>query len=262
MTTDTQQRKVDLGPVAEQAAQPLTLHPAPAPSQSPISMMLSAMDRGASLEQIERMWELQKDYEANEAVKAYNVAFAEFKSEAIRIIKNRNVTDGPLRGKKYAELHTVVDVLTPLLSKRGLGASWKLTRDEPTWLEVTCTLRHIQGHAEHVSMGGPPDTGGAKNPIQARASTISYLERYTLKAITGVAEGGDDDDGNGGNNKPEVPLDLLANARASAMNGWKALGAFIESCTEEQRLALSSESYSLKKAAKEADRIGKERTAA
>ena len=47
-------------------------------------------------------------------------------------------------------------------------------------------------------MGGPPDTGGAKNAIQARASTKSYLERYTLKAITGLSEQDDDDDGGGG----------------------------------------------------------------
>lgn len=46
-------------------------------------------------------------------------------------------------------------------------------------------------------MGGPPDAGGAKNAIQARASTKTYLERYTLKAITGLSEQADDDDGNG-----------------------------------------------------------------
>lgn len=46
-------------------------------------------------------------------------------------------------------------------------------------------------------MGGPPDAGGAKNAIQARASTKTYLERYTLKAITGLSEQEDDDDGNG-----------------------------------------------------------------
>lgn len=165
---------------------------------SPMNLMLHAMDRGASLEQVEKMMALQERWEATEARKAYNAAFAEFKAEAVRIIKNREVTDGPLRGKAYAELHAVVDALTPALSRHGLSASWKLTKDEPQWMEVTCYLRHIQGHEESVSMGGPPDAGGAKNAIQARASTKSYLERYTLKAICGVAEGGDDDDGNGG----------------------------------------------------------------
>jgi hypothetical protein len=166
-------------------------------ASSPMGMMLSAMQQGASLEQVEKMMALQERWEATEARKAYNAAFSAFKAEAVRIVKNREVTDGPLRGKAYAELHSVVDALTPALSKHGLSASWKLTKDEPTWMEVTCYLRHLNGHEESVSMGGPPDAGGAKNAIQARASTKSYLERYTLKAICGVAEGGDDDDGNG-----------------------------------------------------------------
>jgi hypothetical protein len=45
-------------------------------------------------------------------------------------------------------------------------------------------------------MGGPPDTGPARNPVQSRKSTTSYLERYTLLAVTGLAT--EDDDGNGG----------------------------------------------------------------
>lgn len=162
---------------------------------SPAGMMLAALDRGVDPARIEKMLELQERWEANEARKAYNAAFTAFKEEAVRIIKNKQVTDGPLKGKSYAELFSVVDALTPALSRHGLSASWKLTKDEKDWLEVTCTLRHVQGHQEQVSMGGPPDTGGAKNAVQARASTKSYLERYTLKAICGVAEGGDDNDG-------------------------------------------------------------------
>src|SRR5690606_31904525 len=79
--------------------------------------------------------------------------------------------------------------------KHGLSSSWKLTKDEKDWMEVTCYLRHVGGHEESVSMGGPPDAGGAKNAIQARASTKTYLERYTLKAITGLSEQNDDTDG-------------------------------------------------------------------
>ena len=165
-------------------------------ANSPMGMMMAAMSQGASLEQVEKMMDLQDRWERKEAEKAYNAAFAAFKAEAVRIIKGRKVTDGPLRGKEYAELHDVVDAVTPALSRHGLSTAWKLTKDEPQWLEVTCTLKHTSGHSESVSMGGPPDAGGAKNALQARASTKSYLERYTLKAICGVAEGGDDSDGN------------------------------------------------------------------
>ena len=162
---------------------------------SPASMMMAMLDKGATIEQIGQMMSLQERYEAREATKRLNAAFAAFKEHAIRIIKSKQVTDGPLRGKGYAELHSVVDAVTPALSKHGLSTAWKITKDDRDWIEVTCILRHVDGATESVSLGGPPDSGGAKNAIQSRASTVSYLERYTLKAVLGVAEGGDDDDG-------------------------------------------------------------------
>lgn len=164
-------------------------------ANSPMGMMLAAIQQGATLEQVEKMMDLQERWEKKEAKKAYDAAFANFKAEAVQIVKGRKVTDGPLKNKSYAELHDVVDAVTPTLSKHGLSSSWKLTKDDKDWMEVTCYLRHVGGHEESVSMGGPPDTGGAKNAIQARASTKTYLERYTLKGITGLSEQGDDDDG-------------------------------------------------------------------
>lgn len=162
---------------------------------SPVGVMMAALKQGASLEQVEKMMDLQDRWQRGEARKAYDAAFAAFKGEAVSIFKGRKVTDGPLKGKSYAELHDWVDAVSPALSKHGLSSSWKLTRDEPAWIEITCYLRHVGGHEESVSMGGPPDAGGAKNAIMARASTVSYLERYTLKAITGLSESGDDTDG-------------------------------------------------------------------
>jgi hypothetical protein len=50
-------------------------------------------------------------------------------------------------------------------------------------------------------MKAPPDDSGKKNPIQQIASTVSYLERYTLFAITGLAPQ-EDDDGAGANKQP------------------------------------------------------------
>ncbi|MBV2182050.1 MAG: ERF family protein [Castellaniella sp.] len=167
-----------------------------APAGSPMALAIAALQSGMSPEQIGQMMDLQDRYNATQAKKAYDEAFAAFKAEAVKIIKGRAVADGPLKGKSYAELHDVVNAVTPALSKHGLSSSWKLTKDDKDWMEVTCYLRHVGGHQESVSMGGPPDTGGAKNAIQARASTKTYLERYTLKAITGLSEQNDDTDGN------------------------------------------------------------------
>lgn len=218
---------------------------------TPMSMLAMAVKQGMNLETIKELRALQKEWEADEARKAYNAAFSAFKAEAIKVIKARTYTDGPLRGKSYAELYSVVNAVTPALSANGLSASWKLTKDDKDWLEVTCTLRHVLGHSESVPMGGPPDTGGAKSPIQARASSITFLERYTLKAICGVSEQGDDTDGGG--KKPEVEPDAEGKAKLEACGSMGALQAAWKALTVEQRNTLNHVKEACKKAVKDAE---------
>lgn len=162
---------------------------------TPMAMIDRALSSGASLETVKKLMGLQERWEANQARKAFNEAFAAFKAEAITIVRNRKVDDGPLKGRRYAELVSFVEAATPALSKHGLSASWDITRDEKDWIEVTCTVEHALGGNKKVALGGPPDTGGAKNLLQARISTVTYLERATFKAACGLAEQGDDKDG-------------------------------------------------------------------
>lgn len=238
-----------------QAAQQNTQHPTPA------LLLQMAVQQGADLDKLEKLMALQERWEATEARKAYDAAFSAFKAEALRIVKNRQVTDGPLRGKAYAELFSVVNAVTPALSKHGLSSSWKITKDEPTWIEVTCTLKHVGGHSEAVSMGGPPDAGGAKNAIMARASTVSYLQRYTLKAITGLSEQDDDDDGG---HHPEQGADTgdqqehpkLQAGRDAAMAGMEALTAWWGKLSAQERKAMNGDFPRLRSAAQRADRGG------
>ena len=171
---------------------------APPTGASPVMAMLSdAIQKGMSIDVIREIKALAKEIADDAARQAFNEAFAAFKAEAITVVRNREVTDGPLKGRRYAELFSFVDAATPALSKHGLSASWSITRDEKDWIEVTCTVEHALGGMKMVSQGGPPDSGGAKNPLQARISTVTYLERSTLKAALGLAEQGDDDDGRG-----------------------------------------------------------------
>lgn len=195
------------------------------PQESAIMSLISraALDANFDVAKLQALMDMKERWDATEARKKFNEAFAAFKSEAVRIVKSREVDAGPLKGKKYAELYAVVNAVTPALSKYGLSASWRITRDEKDWIEVTCTIRHQDGHSESVAMGGPPDVGGAKSPIQARASTVSYLERYTLKAITGLSEEGDDTDGGAvGAPMPEMDADWIAKCDEMAETNTKA----------------------------------------
>lgn len=208
---------------------------APIP-HTPMAMLALAVSKGMDPATLKDLMDLQDRWEKSEARKAYNRAFAAFKAEAVKIIKNRAVTAGPLQGKRYAELFSVVNAVTPALSANGLSTSWKLTKDDKDWIEVTCTITHELGHSESVSMGGPPDAGGAKNMIQARASTITYLERYTLKAICGVAEDGDDIDG--GKQKESAEPDPEGKKILEGCASLQGLQAAWKALTAEQRKTL------------------------
>lgn len=167
------------------------------PANSPMGMMMAAMAQGISPEQISQMMDLQQRWEEREAEKAFNDALAAFKAEAVEVIKRREVDFTSQKGRtnyKHAELSDVVEAVGPALSKHGFSWSWK-TAQEGATIRVTCILKHRQGHSDSVSLEAGADQSGNKNSIQAIASTVTYLQRHTLKAITGVSEKGDDTDG-------------------------------------------------------------------
>lgn len=185
----------------EQSREIATIPPAP---NSPIAMLQAAAAAGIGADQIREMLAIQREWEANEARKDFNIAFAKFKAEAIRVYKGTEIKDGPLKGKRHANLFDVVVASAAPLAKYGLSTSWKLTKDEPTLMEVTCVLKHSAGHSESVSMSAAPDAGPGRNAIQARGSAKSYLERYTLMAILGLAATDQDDDDGHGAGAPEL----------------------------------------------------------
>lgn len=198
---------------------------------NPDALLHIAVQRGDGIEVLTKLMDLKDRYDAKIAEAAFNVAFAAFKAEAVVLIRAKLITDGPLKGKKHAELSDAVNAATPALSKHGLSVSWRLSKDERDWMEVTCTVRHVGGHSESVSMGGAPDTGPGRNAIQARGSVKTYLERYTYTAILGLAAQDADDDGAGGAGTPgpETALmtRLIGEAQATTTDAeaaafWKA----------------------------------------
>ncbi|KRC36267.1 ERF family protein [Acidovorax sp. Root219] len=167
---------------------------------SPAGLMLHLLREHGNLDQFERMMDMQERWERREAEKAFNDALTAFKALNIKIPK-RKLVDFETRGGgrtqyKHAELDDVTDLLGPALSAHGLSWSWR-PKQENGMITITCVLRHRLGHCEEVSLSSPPDASGGKNAIQAVISTTTYLERHTLKAITGTAESGEDDDGQG-----------------------------------------------------------------
>jgi len=170
-------------------------------SQSPIQVVKELTAAGVSMEDLKQMLALQKEYEANEARKAFHLALSDFKSEDILIVKDKTVSfeiqGGGTTSYDHASLGNIVKIAVPFMSKHGLSHRWEIEQKDAR-VFVTCILTHRLGHSEKVTLDASPDSSGKKNAIQQVSSTITYLERYTFLAITGLAvEDMNDDDGRG-----------------------------------------------------------------
>lgn len=168
--------------------------------KTPSDVIQYAISKGADLDKLEKLMELQERWEAGEAKKAYTEAMTAFKADPPEIEKDRHVSYTTSKGiteYNHASLANVTDKINKALSVHGLSATWKTPQDGET-ITVECTIAHRQGHSESTSLSAKPDLSGSKNPIQAMGSTISYLERYTLLALTGLATVDQDDDGRNG----------------------------------------------------------------
>jgi hypothetical protein len=168
---------------------------------TPDDLLRLAVEKNASIEQLSALFDLRERFFASEARKAFVSGMAAFKREPLEIYKRKSVgyetRDGDFVGYKHAELSDITDVIAPAMARHGLSFDWDI-HQAPGVITVDCIVTHELGHSKMVSMSGAPDNSGKKNMIQQVASTITYLQRYTLLAATGMSTKNQDDDGAGG----------------------------------------------------------------
>lgn len=167
---------------------------------TPTDLLRMAVEQGADLDRLERLMALQERWESNEARKAFTVAMTAFKAEPLTIFKRKQVgyttKEGEFVGYTHAELSDVTEVVGPAMARHGLSYRWSV-KQEGGRVNVSCIVMHQLGHTESVTMDAAPDASGKKNAVQQIASACTYLQRYTLLAVTGMSTKGMDDDGDG-----------------------------------------------------------------
>ncbi len=165
---------------------------------TPMGMLQIAVERGADIDQLSKLMDLHERWEKNEARKAFVAALNSFKAAPPSVVKNKHV-DFPSKGGRteydHATLDQVSEVIGKALSEHGLSHTWKIDQHENAAVQVTCVLTHALGHSEETTLRAMPDASGSKNQIQQIGSTVTYLERYTLLAATGLAAAEQDNDG-------------------------------------------------------------------
>lgn len=173
--------------------------PVVAPQEQHMQLIQLAVEKGADIEKLEKLMDLQDRFEAKNARKAFFNALSKFQSE-LPVIKKQGLASfdhkngGGNTSYTYAKLEDIAKAIKPLLSANGLSYRYEQQSDQQC-LTIVCIVTHEEGHEERTQMSGFPDQSGKKNPIQQIASTVSYLRRYTLTGALGITVSDEDDDG-------------------------------------------------------------------
>lgn len=212
-----------------------------APVVTPMQMLQVAMERGADLDKMQQLMDLQERWEANEARKAFVAAMAEFKANPPEILKTKHVAFGNTK-YDHATLAGVCGAAIKGLATHGISHRWDVEQADK--IKVTCVLTHRKGHSESVSMTAAADTSGQKNAIQAIGSAITYLQRYTLLSATGLAARDmTDDDGLGADAPTTITEQQVADLTALADEVGAAMPQFLKYLKVERLSDLQASKY-------------------
>ncbi len=193
---------------------------APAEVMTPMTMLDRAVAQGASIEVLEKLMALQERWEANRARKAFDAAMSAAKAEIPVITKNKHVGfDSKKAGAArtdywHEDLGEIARTVNPILAKHGLSYRYRATSEINQPVTVTCIVSHRDGHYEETTLTAPRDESGNKNSIQSVGSSVTFLQRYTLKAALGLAAAKDDDGRRADEEGGSINADQLAELQA------------------------------------------------
>lgn len=157
----------------------------------------AARDPSIPLDRMQQLMEMQRTARKENAERLFNAAMAAAKSEMPVILKNRRVYFKTAKGTtdyRFEDLAEIARTVTPVLAKHGLSYRYRVSSAINEPVMVTCIVAHEGGHAEETTLvAGRDDDQSNKNSIQRIGSTVTYLQRYTLKAALGLAASEDDD---------------------------------------------------------------------
>lgn len=169
-------------------------------SDNPMQLVCNlATDPAADPEKFRALLEVQKDWEANEARKAFYADMCEVQTDIRPVVRDAN---NQQTRSMYATLETVHKAISPIYTARGFSVSHD-EDDSPQegMTRYVAIVRHRDGHMEKFHLDLPLDDAGIKGSVNktgvhAKASSSSYARRILETRIFNVVFDNEDDDGN------------------------------------------------------------------
>jgi hypothetical protein len=160
------------------------------PSESgALALIRETMASGQKPEYLRELLAVRREWEADEARKAYNLAISEFQRRCPIIAKEDKAYD-----KQYARIDRIWREIRPLLGELGLSVTWQVCELRDQLCHVEGQLRHRDGHGERLTQDIPmPELIKGQNKAQQAGSASTYAKRYAMCAALGIVTGDDDD---------------------------------------------------------------------
>jgi hypothetical protein len=166
---------------------------------TPMILLEQAMSKDLDLDRMQKLMDMQEQWEKKEAKKAFMDALSRFQTLVPVIPKKSIAKIQSQKGAysyRFANLGTISAAIKEALNLCGLSYRWEF-QEANGKLKVTCLLSHRDGHTETTLMEAGMDATGGKNDIQQKGSTQTYLQRYTLIGALGLSTADEDVDGAG-----------------------------------------------------------------
>lgn len=173
------------------------------PIDSSAVLLERAIDRGASVEMMERLVALHTQMQAKSARETYFHELAAFQRTNAVVAKTKTVRGGNIR-YNYAPLDEIVAQIGEALAEHGFSFDFDVAISaDGKLLIATCNSHHRAGHTESRTFTVPLETGGRMNAVQQYGSASTYAKRYALVNTYGLVTADEDDDAK--NAAPSAP---------------------------------------------------------
>jgi hypothetical protein len=106
---------------------------------------------------------------------------------SIEVAHPKKNASNPHFKSRYVDLTATIDAFKPTFLAHGLVVTQMVAGNT-----LATTVMHTSGQWMRSHALVSPD----KPTVQAFGSALTYMRRYTLQALAGLASDGDDDDGN------------------------------------------------------------------
>lgn len=171
-----------------------------------------ALNPEIDVEKMRQLLDMQLKIMDRQAAEAYAEAMMAAQNEMPPVVVNK---ENKQTNSRYADLEAVNRIVTPIATKHGFSISFNTEKScLENHVQIVATVLHRGGHFKVYNYDAPMDDAGIagkinKTPTHARASSISYGQRYLLKLIFNLTIAGEDNDGNGQTNEQGINVEAI-----------------------------------------------------